>query len=407
MGKYGNSYSGNSFEEWWKQHYGTDYDGTSTNITKNEKMTDEDVAIGRQLLNNYLNKKKVESDFDTSQNTLLQKYTAAKSNLNENKRLAQQNASITYDKLKKYLPQQLKAQGLAGLGVSESTLLQAYNTYNNTMGNISGQHSKDVSELERAYGEQSSLLESEKNDKLYSIDRDENGNLLVNGVLDKYAQMKAEEEEKVADEEKAIEEAQYEIEANNIEVMYQGMIGDDGKISEEDYEKLKAYADNKALNLGKDYGKLLKSVASGFESSSRGDAAQNVIKATTATEPTVDVKIYGAHNTANNQKGDNFEISIPNESGVSIPYKVEKGYDASDELNEKLSNSYVSSKGAQPSKGAVMIYGGRIYMYLENKNKKQDRWCVVQQRAISGKNDFERLCEKLGVSVYDRNYKDG
>ena len=52
MSKYGNSYSGNDFLEWWKTHYGTDYDGKS-GIVKTEGMTDEDVAIGKSLLNSY------------------------------------------------------------------------------------------------------------------------------------------------------------------------------------------------------------------------------------------------------------------------------------------------------------------------------------------------------------------
>ena len=52
MSKYGNSYSGNSFLEWWKTHYGTDYDGKN-GISKTDSMTEEDFAIGQQLYANY------------------------------------------------------------------------------------------------------------------------------------------------------------------------------------------------------------------------------------------------------------------------------------------------------------------------------------------------------------------
>lgn len=187
MSKYGNSYSGNDFLEWWKTHYGTDYDGTS-NISKTENMTDEDFAIGQTLLSNYQKAQKIESDFQESSNKLLENYTAAKDTFDKNKRQSQQNASITLDKLKKYLPMQIKAQGLGGLGVSESSMLQAYNNYSRDMGAIESEHAQKMSDLERAYGENVGNLESEKNNLLYYADKDENGNLLVNNTLNEYSE---------------------------------------------------------------------------------------------------------------------------------------------------------------------------------------------------------------------------
>ena len=192
MSKYGNSYSGNAFLEWWKTHYGTDYDGTS-NISKTENMTEEDFAIGQTLLSNYQKTQKIESDFQESSNKLLENYTAAKDTFDKNKRQSQQNASITLDKLKKYLPTQIKAQGLGGLGVSESSMLQAHNNYSRDMGAIESEHTQKMSDLERAYGESLGNLESEKNNLLYYADKDENGNLLVNNTLNEYSEKRDKE----------------------------------------------------------------------------------------------------------------------------------------------------------------------------------------------------------------------
>ena len=397
MSKYGNSYSGNDFLEWWKTHYGTDYDGTS-NISKTENMTEEDFAIGQTLLSNYQKTQKIERDFQESSNKLLENYTAAKDTFDKNKRQSQQNASITLDKLKKYLPTQIKAQGLGGLGVSESSMLQAYNNYSRDMGAIESENAQNVSDLERAYGESVGNLEREKNNLLYYADKDENGNLLVDNVLQEYAKMLSEEQEKTR-------EGQYYTEADNIRVMYESMIADDGKISQADYDKLAAYVEEKGTPLGDSYLALLNSQLNGYKNTVRDQASQEAIdKQTSMSTPTInnEITIKGNLNTANANHGDNFEISY---NGTT--YKIEKGYDASDDLNRKLMEAYASSTGTAPAKGAVMIYGGRIYMYLENNNVHQDRWCVVQQRQSSYADHFANLCKALGLTIYSRDYKDG
>lgn len=295
MSKYGNSYSGNDFLEWWRTHYGTDYDGKS-GIVKTEGMTDEDVAIGRSLLNSYNQQQQLtnqynqnvetetnkyndliessdkaydsqiagaKSEYDRNAQLLLENYNRNTANakeiydrntaellanygtaqdaLDKSKRQSQQNASITLDKLKKYLPAQIKAQGLGGLGVSETSMLQAYNNYNNQMGAIESGYQENKAnldtnyntnknaydtkyqetqgELDSLYGDSKARLDStfesaksgfetakaqasdtykaQLADELaklkqgydagiYASDKDENGNLLVDNVLKEY-----------------------------------------------------------------------------------------------------------------------------------------------------------------------------------------------------------------------------
>lgn len=696
MSKYGNSYSGNNFLEWWKTHYGTDYDGTSE-ISKTDSMTEEDFAIGQQLYANYQEEQRLTNEYNTNvgdlnaaansaiessndtydillkgaadsfktgSDTLLKNYTAnsdamratyeknsadllknyetAQGALDDSKRQSQQNASITLDKLKKYLPSQIKAQGLGGLGVSESSMLQAYNNYNSEMGAIESGYQQNKSALDAGYNENKTSLDNQHsaaqtdletnyntaqgnlesgynetkamyegkkaeaeggikqqlqadlttllqnyNASMGNVGKGADGKLLVDGVLGKYAEMLAAdqdlaydtalslilqaihadeasmnaivegfrgkvrddqlaalfeqgkvtaagnlskehgtnyttaleairgakyttteemnafveqyrgkvsdeqlnalfregvnvaqtnasiaekeendrvqegykntyatalenigslhftsqdemdkhieqyrgkvtesqfndlvsrgqtvvaanikaENDRIANEDKATKDGQYKTEANNIEVMYQSMIADDGKISQADYDKLAAYVTEKGTPLGNNYLALLNSQLNGYKGTVRDQASQEALdKQTAMSTPTVNsgITIDGSLNTANDDYGDNFKISY---NGTT--YKVEKGYDASDNLNRKLMDAYTSSTGTAPAKGAVMIYDGRIYMYLENNDANQDRWCVVQQRKNTYASHFANLCAALGLTVYSRDYKDG
>lgn len=159
--EFGAKYQGNDFLEWYKANYGTDYD-PSQGFSRGQGMSDVDWAIGSNLYNSYLTGQNLENSYNSSKNELEQNYGQSVEALDKSKRNSQQAASVTLDKLKKYLPTQIKAQGLGGLGVSESSMLQAYNDYNNRMGAIESDYNANkstldanrestLSELERAY----------------------------------------------------------------------------------------------------------------------------------------------------------------------------------------------------------------------------------------------------------------
>jgi len=177
-------YEGEDFLEWYKTHYGKDYDGSTLN--RGEGMLDQDWEIGNALYgtykdkqareegyiadtntltNNYNNEqaladKQYESalnekadDYQKAQNKLLENYNSSVSGLEKSKNQSLQSASITYDKLKKYLPTQIKAQGLGGLGVSESTMLQAHNNYATQTGAIKNNYNENKMALDKGYAE--------------------------------------------------------------------------------------------------------------------------------------------------------------------------------------------------------------------------------------------------------------
>ena len=83
--------------------------------------------------------------------------------------------------MKKYLPEQLKENGLAGSGFSESTMLGAYATHANSLGQIESDFAANktalanekadrVSELERVYGDAVRSATREKNAKLSELE---------------------------------------------------------------------------------------------------------------------------------------------------------------------------------------------------------------------------------------------
>lgn len=139
--KFSAKYQGTDFLEWYRANYGQEYD-PSTILSRKSGMSNVDWDIGNSLYDTYRKDQQRKSD-----------YESRVSALDKSKMQSQQNASITLDKLKKYLPTQIKAQGLGGLGVSESSLLNAYNSYSSDMGAIENDYQDRKSSLEEAYAQ--------------------------------------------------------------------------------------------------------------------------------------------------------------------------------------------------------------------------------------------------------------
>lgn len=234
------------FLKWYKKNYGADYDN-NVGLVKKDGMSDIDFRIGSELKgfydlnNNYQQEKDTDlanrnNFFDEQANLLKSKYGTAVDSLNDNKRMAQQNASIGYDKLKKYLPTQIKSQGLGGLGVSESSMLQAYSKYNNDMGSIASNYNSNMANLESDKINQLSSLENYRQDSLNEINQRytgyeqktmEEAKNNVSKLLDNYLQ-----------EEQRKQEEYRKNAQTRVEVTLERLIGD-GK-----YDEALKYIDN-------------------------------------------------------------------------------------------------------------------------------------------------------------------
>ena len=166
-----------NFKSWYEKHYGSAYvDGTE--FERTPEMSDSEWAAGQELFrgyNNALNYDKratsVNDYYNKQGNSLLQRYSSVGANLGENKRIAQQNASITYDKLRKYLPTELKAQGYGDHAATESSMLQADSNYMNAMGNIAAEHAKIMTDVELEKNDTMSQLEKYRRDEITDIDK--------------------------------------------------------------------------------------------------------------------------------------------------------------------------------------------------------------------------------------------
>lgn len=163
-------YNGSTdFLKWYKGTYGTDYD-KDTGLVRKEGMSDGDWDVGTILHNYYIKNQQNEADrqekinsinqrYDGMRDTAMAGYDSARQALGENKATAQQNASITYDKLRKYLPMKQQAQGLGGLG-TQSAELDAYNKYMSQMGGIASDYQENMRAIDTE--ETSSLGELER-----------------------------------------------------------------------------------------------------------------------------------------------------------------------------------------------------------------------------------------------------
>lgn len=173
------SYNGtNDFLEMFKENYGYDYDGSP--LTRREGMSDSVWNVLKNLYGYYQQGLNDESQkaadeenrnsyYDSQLESLLEQYRASQESLDKSKSQAQQAASITLDKLKKYLPAQVKAQGLGGLGVSETSQLQAYNNYANTIGNIESDYQANKTSLDTNKTSATNELEQYRQNALQSI----------------------------------------------------------------------------------------------------------------------------------------------------------------------------------------------------------------------------------------------
>lgn len=113
-----------------------------------------------------------------------QSYRAQQEQLNTAKRNAQQNASVSYELLKKYLPIQNQMNGLSGLGVSESAAIDASNRYVSQLGQIEQQHAANSAELLENYRTEQAAAQNEAYDEAYA--RIANGTYHTFDELDRY-----------------------------------------------------------------------------------------------------------------------------------------------------------------------------------------------------------------------------
>ena len=155
-------------------------------------MSDLDYYTGKALENDYIAQQRADANLNQQLGRLEQQRSSAL-----------QGAAINNEKLMKYLPQQLKAAGMANLGVSQSAYIRQANNYasergsinqsfNNAQGDVmnayaDAQAQRDIArnnaitDLEKYYGEKADAETKEEQNKLENSVR----NMVNNGIAGK------------------------------------------------------------------------------------------------------------------------------------------------------------------------------------------------------------------------------
>ena len=155
-------------------------------------MSDLDYYTGKALENNYITQQRADAKLNQQLGKLEQQRSSAL-----------QGAAINNEKLMKYLPQQLKAAGMANLGVSQSAYIRQANNYASERGSINqsfndaqgdvmsayldAQAQRDINlnneltDLEKYYGEKAEADYKEQQTKLENSVK----NMVNNGIAGK------------------------------------------------------------------------------------------------------------------------------------------------------------------------------------------------------------------------------
>ncbi len=88
-------------------------------------------------------------------------YSSGVAALDKSKQASQEMAAVTRDRLLKYLPGQLKSQGIHTQGVSEDATIKALNNYQNTMTDIAHNYDTSKSALSEQHSSMISALDKE------------------------------------------------------------------------------------------------------------------------------------------------------------------------------------------------------------------------------------------------------
>lgn len=300
------------------------------------------------LSSRYEKKKSDTAEYYKTQQDLLKKnYDISVSELDAQKKQASEQAAISHELLKKYLPTTMRATGVANTGTADSLSLQALSNYQNNLADIDIGYNSDKSSLDKAYNSNVSDLESRR--------RTEENTLL------------SEYEAKV----EAASANAYDEVAKYIEEATTEMLGEDGKISQADYDKLQNYIDNTPDLTDTDRAGL-DNMLKQYESKVRSEADQKTIDDATAESNTIKSSINNLNTVtmtdteAKLDSGENFSVKFGDKT-----YKLQVGTTVSDPtLINAFNSNYATNT---PNVGASLVYNGAVYMYIKDSDENA-RW---------------------------------
>ena len=437
-------YTGNSFKDWYKTHYGTNYTGQS--YSRPEEMNDLDWDIGRALYDAYQREQALTDDYnkktsyykqmynsqqnaaEAAYNNYLQDieeaYKASVDSLNDDRNSSQQAASIMLDKAMKYLPEQLKAQGLGGLGVSASAALDANNNYMNQLGAIMELynqnkgtldlgHSNDLRELANGKLDSDTQRYNQYISSLMSLEDAYNANMLSNNtqssnnvtdLLNYYRELEREEQDR--------EYAAQDQIANNALFVLESMQGnpnytdENGNLTQDGYKRISNYFASISSTLDEPTRNILESYlqgltpdiasGSGIKDSSGQTITDydswNKLSSGKEIRGLENLRIQGDSNRWENKEGDDMWLTYPNADGTRHDYRFTTGESLSGNKYDEVWEYLEAARGRTPQEGDAVMYNGRLVVVVENGGLRYLKPLDAHPNALS---DLERRLNAL------------
>ena len=144
--------------------------GTESDLSNYQKLLEEQKNAQISSINSAydINKQTAESNYDKALSAVSEEYRAVLEALGLTKRTQERGAYVNLQKLLKYLPEYLQRQGLSGLGISASSVIDAYGRYQDALNAIEAENQKTVSEYDRQRLSDTATIEQNKANALAS-----------------------------------------------------------------------------------------------------------------------------------------------------------------------------------------------------------------------------------------------
>ncbi len=314
--------------------------GQSFDAHKN-KMSAEDYETSQKLMNYYTNQKSLTDAYNYNTEMVEQ----------NQKKVLQENA-ISKELAMKYLPEHLKLQGMGGLGVSESSVIEANNNFRNARNTINSEAELRKNELLKNYQDDMRNLDNSATTETQSI-RDKYQALFEENSATKLANLET-------------------LLIDKLSTMSQDS---QGRISTEDKKELKEMIDNSRSEMTESDQQIADSYVDNIqerpEDEVKAEKSYNEIKTNGVNfRHNGGWWIFGATDF---RDGDNF--SVKTSSGTR--YNVESG--------GKVEDTDVIQAAQKLGDGEVFGYRNNIYL------KKDGGIYLVRKRSNSYKEDFSNL----------------
>lgn len=162
---------GEGYREWYQANMGADWDGNYLSA-KPEGMSDVDWMQGTMIQRTEAEKaaaaeqkaqtgQQLTDIYNQQRSAAQNSYNAMASQYSQQMKNDLEYAGVLHEIMKKYVPQQMAAQGMGGMGITQTAGANAVAKHMSNRSAIIGQHQSSMNELNRTHGERQAALDSE------------------------------------------------------------------------------------------------------------------------------------------------------------------------------------------------------------------------------------------------------